>query len=66
MAGDERYGDRTFNARLRSEHRLVRLFLHASTLRFEHPAGGRIEVSAPLPADLVDVLQGLGLETPAA
>lgn len=36
-----------------------RPFLHAGELRFEHPrTGERVEVAAPLPADLTDVLAG--------
>ena len=38
-----------------------RLFLHAASLRFRHPASGEeMEVDAPLPDDLQRVLDGLG------
>ena len=62
VAGDDRYGDRDFNADMKSRHGLSRLFLHASSLRFVHPADGRLlTVRAPLPADLEAVLRSLGL-----
>lgn len=58
IAGDEKYGDRVFNQRMR-ELRLKRLFLHAA--RFEFELGERsFAFSAPLPAELgrvVDALQ---------
>lgn len=61
VAGDARYGDRAFNAELR-EQGLHRLFLHASSVRFQHPVGGeRLEVHAPLPPALAAVLATLGL-----
>jgi 23S rRNA pseudouridine955/2504/2580 synthase len=59
IAGDDKYGDRDFNRELRRLG-LKRLFLHAERLRFPHPTGGaRIEVTAPLPKDLQDVLERL-------
>jgi 23S rRNA pseudouridine955/2504/2580 synthase len=59
LAGDEKYGDADFNRRLR-EKGLRRLFLHARTLRFTHPVTGRtLEVSAPLPVELVNVIEAL-------
>ena len=58
VAGDDKYGERAFNQRMR-DFRLKRLFLHAA--RFEFEIGDRrYAFSAPLPADLrvvVDVLQ---------
>jgi 23S rRNA pseudouridine955/2504/2580 synthase len=51
IAGDERYGDREFNREMQ-KHGLNRLFLHASSL----------QVYAPLPDDLAQVLAQLGLE----
>jgi 23S rRNA pseudouridine955/2504/2580 synthase len=66
VAGDERYGDRAFNAAVRS-HGLRRLFLHAASLRFAHPLSGEpLLVTAPLPPDLVRVLAALGLEEPGS
>ena len=58
LAGDDKYGDKVFNRRMRDAG-LKRLFLHAA--RFEFSLGERsYSFSAPLPADLravVDVLQ---------
>ena len=56
VAGDERYGDATFNRRLRGLG-LRRLFLHAEQLQFtlERP----LTFSAPLPAELETVLAAL-------
>lgn len=59
IAGDDKYGSRDFNRELRALG-LRRLFLHAERLRFAHPSGGaKIEVSAPLPKELQDLLERL-------
>ncbi len=59
IAGDTKYGDKAFNALLR-DRGLKRLFLHASTLEFEHPATGRnIQVHCPLPDELESILTTL-------
>lgn len=40
-----------------------RIFLHAERLRFRHPrTGAPVEVRAPLPAELEELLRALGLE----
>lgn len=63
IAGDDKYGDRDFNRRLRRLG-LKRLFLHAASLRFRHPAGGgKMHIEAPLPSDLGAVLERLKHET---
>ena len=64
VAGDEKYGDRDFNARMREEG-LTRMFLHAHRLSFDWPGGGDFSASAPLPADLGAVLDALGEATSA-
>jgi 23S rRNA pseudouridine955/2504/2580 synthase len=57
VAGDEKYGVREFNQRMR-EFRLKRLFLHAA--RFEFDIGEKnFAFSAPLPADLSRVVDAL-------
>ena len=62
VAGDEKYGDREFNRRMR-EVGLKRLFLHAA--RFEFSIGERsYGFSAPLPAELKQVLDVLGAKRP--
>lgn len=59
IAGDDKYGDRTFNHAMR-EAGLKRLFLHASRLRFNHPLEDRLmDIEAPLPAPLEQVLENL-------
>lgn len=61
IAGDERYGDREFNA-LAKAHGLSRLFLHAASIEFAHPASGaRIKVSAAVPPGLEQVADAFGL-----
>jgi 23S rRNA pseudouridine955/2504/2580 synthase len=56
LAGDDKYGDREFNRRMK-ESGLRRLFLHASELRFTLDTTHVIE--APLPAELKAVLDAL-------
>jgi 23S rRNA pseudouridine955/2504/2580 synthase len=59
VAGDDKYGDREFNARLRVLG-LRRMFLHASTIAFRWPDDGAMfRAEAPLPAELEDVLAKL-------
>ena len=58
VAGDEKYGDAQFNARLR-ELGLTRMFLHAHSMSFEWPQGGTFSASAPLPPELKAVLDRL-------
>lgn len=62
VLGDEKYGDFALNKQL-AKNGLERMFLHARQLRFAHPLTQQpIDVSAPLPADLLQVAQQL-LET---
>lgn len=59
IAGDEKYGERDFNREMR-DLGLRRLFLHAASLRFAHPAGrARITVEAVLPPELSRLLERL-------
>jgi 23S rRNA pseudouridine955/2504/2580 synthase len=58
VAGDEKYGDAAFDARMR-ELGLTRMFLHAHSMSFEWPQGGTFSASAPLPAELAAVLDRL-------
>lgn len=56
IAGDAKYGDRTFNQTMR-RYGLRRLFLHAHYLEFTDPGGGRtVTIHAPLPQELQQVL----------
>ena len=61
IAGDDKYGDRQFNQDMKN-YGLKRLFLHAWRIAFYLPDdGGRIDVRAPLPNDLKNVLQRLDI-----
>ncbi len=61
IAGDVKYGDAKFNNRLR-ELGLGRLFLHAASIEFAHPRSGEnLRVTAPLPDDLLAVLETMHL-----
>lgn len=63
VAGDDRYGNADFNKLVKQENGLTRLFLHAAQLSFTHPASQkRIKITAPMPDDLVSVLQSLNLQ----
>jgi len=60
IAGDDKYGDPDFNAAMRKLG-LKRLFLHARSLRFEHPQTGEImNPIAPLDNQLTELLHKLG------
>ena len=61
IIGDVRYGKSEHNRLFRRRFGLERLALHAEHIAFPHPdSGARLQVSAPLPADLVNVLEQLG------
>lgn len=57
VAGDRHYGDAAFNTEMASRG-LQRLFLHAASIGFD-TQGKRIEVEAPLPAQLATILTAL-------
>ena len=60
VAGDEKYGDRERNAKLRALG-LRRMFLHASSVAFRWPdTGEAFRAEAPLPRELAAVLERLG------
>lgn len=59
IAGDEKYGDKKFNADMRALG-LKRLFLHAEEIKFHLPdADKTIKVKAPLPAELATLVKHL-------
>jgi len=66
LVGDTLYGaPRQLRWDGRSAPTLDRIFLHAQRLRFLHPRTGRaLEVSAPMPVELAELLQRLGFKTP--
>jgi len=52
VLGDDKYGDFELNRKLRKLG-LKRMFLHAASLEFAHPATGeKVRIAAPLPRDL--------------
>ena len=60
IAGDDKYGDRDFNANMR-ELGLRRMFLHAHSMAFTWPdTGKKCRIVAPLPADLRAVVEAIG------
>lgn len=59
IAGDEKYGDKTFNQQCRSQG-LNRMFLHASSIQFTLD-DQRYDLSCPLPDTLSDFLAHHGL-----
>ncbi|MFO1350006.1 MAG: RluA family pseudouridine synthase [Gammaproteobacteria bacterium] len=59
VAGDDKYGDAAFNKRL-AEYGLHRLFLHAEHIALDIE-GRRLAVSAPLPIELYNVLNKIGI-----
>lgn len=59
VAGDEKYGLREFNTRMR-EFGLRRMFLHSTVIAFRWPGSKkRVAISVGLPEDLATVLSGL-------
>jgi tRNA pseudouridine32 synthase/23S rRNA pseudouridine746 synthase len=58
IAGDVRYG----GALTLEGKPVARLMLHAAALVFPHPGGGLKRLTAPTPADMAQLLAGLGLE----
>ncbi len=64
LAGDDKYGEREFNRRMRVSG-LKRMFLHAASVSFLHPTHGRkVRAEAPLADDLESLLTRLS--APAA
>lgn len=58
LAGDSKYADREAGKRWKKRG-LNRLFLHAHRLALEAPSGEHLELDAPLPAELRQVLDRL-------
>lgn len=65
IAGDDKYGDDTFSAKMVT-FGVKRLFLHAYSLQFEHPHTQQwVALGAPLDKDLLTALGSLGsMRTP--
>ena len=67
IIGDVNYGKGEHNRLFREHFGLHRMFLHALSVAFPHPAtGARLEVCAPLPPDLESVLGKLREELGSA
>ncbi len=64
IANDSNYGTGWFNRKVRSDAGLLRLALHAAELTLPTRAGP-VTVRAPLPADLADALERLGVSAQA-
>jgi tRNA pseudouridine65 synthase len=65
VLGDTTHGKGRINALYRERYGLDRLFLHSHLLAVRHPrTGERLELRAPLPQDLDDVLGKLRAEPP--
>lgn len=60
IAGDARYG----GALALGGHAIPRLMLHAAALSFPHPEGGTRRIEAPVPADMTEIIERLGLAPP--
>jgi RluA family pseudouridine synthase len=61
LVGDARYGGAlTFAGKAAG-----RLMLHAASLEFPHPEGGRLKVQAPPPPDFMALVEAAGLQLPA-
>ena len=64
IVGDPKYGDFVRNKAFARQHQLLRMFLHARQLAFNHPdSGERITLAAPVPADF-DALSKALLQSP--
>lgn len=61
VAGDEKYGDATFNEALAALG-LRRMFLHAHSLSFSWPQGGEFSINTPLPPELAAVIDRLAAQ----
>lgn len=60
--GDRHYGHARFNRQIRIDYRFHRLALHAHSLALPHPTTqDTISIHAPLPPELLDVLDKLSL-----
>lgn len=58
LAGDPKYGNADFNKYMKKQG-LQRLFLHAQALRFQLPGSARLNLRAPLPPELQQVLDSM-------
>jgi 23S rRNA pseudouridine955/2504/2580 synthase len=60
IVGDPKYGDFALNREVARTHRFDRMFLHAASLAFDHPADGRrITLNASCPPECTHLLDQL-------
>lgn len=65
VAGDRRHGDFPFNREMKARHGLKRMFLHAWRIGLKHPVTGEpLTIEAPVPDELLEVLESMGLKAP--
>lgn len=65
VAGDKRYGDFPWNRLAKQRWGLARMFLHAWKLELPHPVtGAPLRLRAPLPPELLAVLDRMNLAVP--
>jgi tRNA pseudouridine65 synthase len=58
IVGDYKYGDRFHNRMFETEFNCYNLFLHAKTLKFQHPfTKEKIMISAALPSDWIQLFK---------
>ena len=60
IAGDPRYG----GTLMLGGRPVPRLMLHAVALEFPHPSGGRFRLTAPPPADFLELSEAVGVSPP--
>lgn len=65
LIGDANWGRGELNRAFRERYGLQRLALHARSFTCQYPIGARLEVTAPLPADLVVPLARIGFDLEA-
>ena len=67
VVGDTKYGDFPFNRIAQRQWGLRRMFLHSFRLGLPHPiTGKRLQLEAPLPAELSEALQRAGIQAAAS
>ncbi|MFK7988579.1 MAG: RluA family pseudouridine synthase [Sandaracinaceae bacterium] len=63
LIGDTRYGDGEENRKIRAGYGLLRLGLHAASIKFRHPHSGEpLDIVAPLPDDFRVPLERMGFD----
>jgi tRNA pseudouridine65 synthase len=66
IVGDVRYGKGDVNRLFREQYGLRRLALHLTELTLPHPFAGVLRINDPLPDDLTETLEALGITVSSA